>query len=313
MTHLLHGPDVHESNTKTADFVYPSAAARAAATDAAGLRDRSAAGISAPTGARRWPARAGLSVAVVAVPLLLVLAPPAAADAFADLARQANGAGPVTVLNDKWKRIYDEYAAAGNTGHVSYLDARWSGEIGVARHVVEHRGRRYRGWTALRVEDGKIVDMAWTDKPQGPVISGELGQAADLATTATALGQGLAEANPIVAGAGLPVAGVAKLAMPALIKRFGSFEACRSADKAFGALGTGAALYNIGAMAAAPAAGVIGAVAYGVWSSQYDAAFWRCIPKALRDQHGQEPGKDRRRQPVAAAPSEPRLTWAGAD
>lgn len=114
------------------------------------------------------------------------------------------------------------------------------------------------------------------------------GQAADIATTAIALGQGAVESNPLIAGSGpigmLAIGGF-KLAMPILASKL-SFDDCKRTQTAIFGVGAGAAIGNLAVIAGAAASAwpiaIPAAIVTGIIYAKKDGARRDCVEAAWR-------------------------------
>jgi len=92
------------------------------------------------------------------------------------------------------------------------------------------------------------------DSPTADADMALIGQSADLATTAVGLAAGMAEANPIMAGPGLPVALVVKLGVSEYAETLPTAD-CRKVKNAATFAGWGAAGWNLCVLATAGSGG----------------------------------------------------------
>ena len=104
----------------------------------------------------------------------------------------------------------------------------------------------------------------------------ETGQALDLATTGAALGSGMVESNPLMAGTlttpvGWAGAAVVKVGVPVMAKHLPE-DACRKVRAGFGGAGYGAAAWNLALLAGAPT-GVGLPVALGAYAVSHQALY----------------------------------------
>ena len=143
--------------------------------------------------------------------------------------------------------------------------------------------RKYSGVLMLHLKNGEIVGEEHAQGAPSTVDMALAGQAADVATTAAALMSGLAEANPLVAGAvSSPVGAIAmvatKLGMVMLSGTMGLHD-CIQARKSLGSLGWGAAAWNIGLLASGVGAAAVlaAAIVVGTWDNIEKDAAQRCV------------------------------------
>ena len=218
-----------------------------------------------------------LSLVVVAFPMA------ANADLFRTIEATHNAGLPMTTVMtvEPAKAWEDDFGT--DRGVALILDGRWSPSqpnLGLARWDWRRGDQRQGGWLAIWVENGKVARWWHTDKPpRGKHYTDAMGQAADVGSTAAALSSGLAEANALVAGAGLPVAAAVKIGGTA-IAHHSSYPACRDALPALGSLGWGATLWNVGMIAGAGPVAAVPAVATAVAAWRQDR-FWECVPSDL--------------------------------
>ena len=138
-----------------------------------------------------------------------------------------------------------------------------------------------RGVAAFWLKDGKIADVAFAplENSMDPAMAG---QAADIATTAAGLSQGLAEGNPAVAGALSSPLGIAavigiKLGIGEYAETLPIRE-CVAAKRDIGTMGWTAAGWNLGMLALAnPVAAIVGAaIAFHIMHDDWRPAFREC-------------------------------------
>ena len=137
-----------------------------------------------------------------------------------------------------------------------------------------------RGVAAFWLRDGAIyhVDFA-TLEGVDPAMAG---QAADIATTAAGLSQGLAEGNPVVAGALSSPLGIAavlgiKLGLGEYAETL-PIKECVAAKRDLGTMGWSMAGWNLGMLALAnPVAAIVGAaIAFSLTHDDWRPAFREC-------------------------------------
>lgn len=136
---------------------------------------------------------------------------------------------------------------------------------------------RYRAY--FMVVDGKIVgDRAVLATGVDQALAG---QAADIATTALGLSQGLVEANPIGATpGGLAALVVAKIAAPTIADNL-DLGSCIDLRMGLSQMGYGAAAWNLGMLVLGPGAAFAGLVLTYVLSEDRDAAIAACLEAKL--------------------------------
>lgn len=141
-----------------------------------------------------------------------------------------------------------------------------------------------RGVMSLYIEEGQVVreEHAVIDSAIGPDLA-LAGQAADIGTTAAALGMGFAEGNPAVAALiGTPGGIVAVVGLKLVAVQYANSRGlaeCVTARSLLGSIGWGAGAWNVGMVAAGPVAAVVLGItsAYVAWNRIAADSPARCI------------------------------------
>jgi len=148
-------------------------------------------------------------------------------------------------------------------------------------------GRRV-GWIAFQIENGKIEQIVTSFKlPDNFRYEAELGQSADIASTAIGLSSGLVEGNPIMStvidSGGIPALAAIKLGATTLIKRSG-INTCSNNLGGLAGAGAGAAVWNLGLIAGIGPISIVPAFTVGMifWDDK-DESFWDCMPQEVVD------------------------------
>ncbi len=141
-----------------------------------------------------------------------------------------------------------------------------------------------RGVMSLYIEDDKVVreEHAVIESAAGVDLA-MAGQAADIGTTAAALGIGFAEGNPAVAGLiGTPVGIVAAIGLKLGAVQYANSRGlaeCVTTRSLLGSMGWGAGAWNVGMVAAGPVAAVVLGITsvYVAWNRIAADSPARCI------------------------------------
>lgn len=163
--------------------------------------------------------------------------------------------------------------------HLEIISEKWASDVGLAEMV--HGGNRLV-WVAVDVNhtgDIEALQMSFDAPPRTPPL--KAGQTADVATTAVALSQGFVEANPLLAGGGLPLIAGAKLLYSNI--KLGTINDCYASPISGDALGWTAAAWNAGMLIGLGAGAGVPAFAATVLLQPDDPVkkFWSCIPGEL--------------------------------
>ncbi|MCK0511390.1 hypothetical protein [Aromatoleum buckelii] len=141
-----------------------------------------------------------------------------------------------------------------------------------------------RGVMSLYIEEGQVVreEHAVIESAEGVDLA-MAGQAADIGTTAAALGMGFAEGNPAVAALiGTPGGIVAVVGLKLGAVQYANSRGlaeCVTARSLLGSIGWGAGAWNVGMVAAGPVAAVVLGItsAYVAWNRIVADSPARCI------------------------------------
>lgn len=167
--------------------------------------------------------------------------------------------------------------------HVQQFDGRIDAWYSTAM-LYDGQPYEQRGVMSLYIEDGKVVREEHAAIESEAVIDLAMaGQAADIGTTAAALGMGFAEGNPAVAAligtpAGIVTVVGLKLGAVQYANSRGLAE-CVTARSLLGSIGWGAGAWNVGMVAAGPVAAVVLGItsAYVAWNRVAAESPTRCI------------------------------------
>lgn len=149
--------------------------------------------------------------------------------------------------------------------------------------------RKFFGWLAAEIRNGKTTFMMWTNKlPEGWRFLPEAGQSADIISTSVGiLGNGLVEANPVAASliesGGIPLFSAVKIGTAYYFTKRSGLEACYKWGAPLASVGSSLGAWNLllASGAGAPVAMVAGvAVGANVWPDVSER-FWACIPQGV--------------------------------
>lgn len=151
----------------------------------------------------------------------------------------------------------------------------------------EQYGRR-KMWVAFQIDDNHINFVkGGFELPKKFRYRAELGQSADVASTALSLSSGLVEANPImdsvINSGGIPALAVVKLGTTQYIKN-SDLNICFSGVPSLSGMGAGAAAWNVAMLAGIGAGAIVPAViaGYFIWPNDAET-FWECMPPDVID------------------------------
>lgn len=195
-----------------------------------------------------------------------------------------NAGKPALAMTERgaaaWGRLYD-----ANGGVLELLEQRRAGDYALTRAYWVSPNPPYTqsSWLLIKLDGDKADGFLWTASAprRGWNPGAPEGQAADVATTAIGLSQGLVEANPIVASAVGPISAL-KVGGTWLAQQHGSPETCFAVTKAGGPIGWAAAGWNAGILAGIGPAAIVPAVGIGVLMARQSDPFWRCVPEELK-------------------------------
>ncbi|MCK0506151.1 hypothetical protein [Aromatoleum anaerobium] len=201
---------------------------------------------------------------------------------------------------DEFKARYEDGTFLAHEPDYAALYSRSTGRTIEITHAQQFDGRidawyytamlfdgqpyEQRGVMSLYVEDGKVVrEEHAVIESAAAVDLAMAGQAADIGTTAAALGMGFAEGNPAVAALiGTPAGIVAVVGLKLGAVQYANSRGlaeCVTARSLLGSIGWGAGAWNIGMVAAGPVAAVVLGItsAYVAWNRVAADSPARCI------------------------------------
>jgi len=194
------------------------------------------------------------------------------------------------ILNEDLKNRFRKYLETNEPDEIyNITNIKKFGNIALARADIKtvQYGRRV-GWIAFQVENKKIEEIVASFKlPDNFRYEAELGQSADVVSTAIGLSSGLIEGNPIMGtvinSGGIPALAAVKLGATTLVKRSG-IDTCSNNLGGLAGMGAGAAVWNLGLIAGLGPIGIVPAVTVGMifWNDK-DESFWDCMPQEVID------------------------------
>ena len=194
------------------------------------------------------------------------------------------------ILNEDLKNRFRKYLETNEPDEIyNITNIKKFGNIALARADIKtvQYGRRV-GWIAFQVENKKIEEIVDSFKlPDNFRYEAELGQSADVVSTAIGLSSGLIEGNPIMGtvinSGGIPALAAVKLGATTLVKRSG-IDTCSNNLGGLAGMGAGAAVWNLGLIAGLGPIGIVPAVTVGMifWNDK-DESFWDCMPQEVID------------------------------